>query len=441
MRGLSAEAARDFAEVSKAHFFTAALTRGDIVGTRVLDQPPAPQMSDWELWLEHDRVPFLNYPFEWSFSMLREAALLQLRLQEEALEAGFTCKDATPYNVQFVGSRPVFIDVGSFEVLREGEPWVAYRQFCEMYLYPLMFRAYKDVPFQPFLRGSVDGVTAEVARKVLSGWKRSWKGMLVHVEMHALAQRRMASTDQDMRRQIAGAGMRRDLVLASVRKMRSLVESLEWRRSESTWSTYSDRSHYGSEDLRVKAEFVRSVASSGSWNLVWDLGANDGYFSRMLTPHASYVLAVDSDELVVDHLWRDLRREGEAKILPLVMDLADLCGGLGWRGRERRSFLERGHPDLVVALALVHHLSISANVPLEEVVAFLCALGEHLVVEFPQPNDPMVLRLLRNKRPGLHDDYSQPTFEKALEASGRVLERRVLPSGNRVLYHVECKRA
>jgi len=390
--------------------------------------------------LRHERVPAISYPYEWSFEMLRDAAKLQLDLTQAALAEDLTTKDATSYNVQFVGARPTFIDVGSFEQLVAAEPWHGYRQFCQLFLYPLMFQGYKNLPFQPWLRGAIDGITPLDARAAMSRWdllSPRKKGTMLHVGLHARAERRYADSDRDVKADLKKAGFKKEVTVAQVRGLRKIVEKLRWKQSESEWSGYSERGHYSDDDLARKSEFVAAVTGQRRRRLVLDLGANDGYFSRQaIEAGAEYVVAIDADPLVVDTLYRTLRDEGNERILPLTMNLADPSPGSGWRGTERRPFVGRFEPDLLLALAVVHHVAISANVPLGAFVGLLADLGGDVVVEFPTPDDPMVQRLLRNKREGVHDEYTVETFEGELATRFAIESREVLPSQTRILYHL-----
>lgn len=438
IRGLSDDAAAELRRITAMPWYERAVEGGAIIGSAWLDRQPSIEGASWSAYVEHERIPFISYPYEWSFEMLRDAAKLQIELLRVGIDEGVMSKDASPYNVQFVGARPVFIDVGSFELQREGEPWYGYRQFCQLFLYPLMFQAYKDLSYHPWLRGAIDGITPGEARRVLSGRKRGRRGVLTHVELHARAQDRFADTDQDVKRDLKQAGFQQALIKANLDKLAALLDRLEWRRSGSEWSSYSERSHYAAPELEHKAAFVRDVvsAAAGRRSLVWDVGCNDGYFSRIAAEHADCVVALDADHLVVDQLYRSLRREGERRILPLFMNLADPSPGIGWRGRERLPFHERGTPDLVLALAVVHHLSITNNVPLPDLVDFFADVTAELVVEFPTPDDPMVQRLLRNKREGIHGDYALEPFEASLARRFDVRRRDELEGGTRVLYHV-----
>ena len=388
--------------------------------------------------LRHERIPFVSYPYEWPFSMLKDAALLQVDLLLAALGHDMVLKDSTPYNVQFKGARPVFVDVGSFERLREGEPWVGYRQFCMLYLYPLLLQALKDVPYQPWLRGSIDGITPGQMRGLLSFRDRFRKGVFTNVFLHARLERRYADRPDQVKQEVKRV-FKKELFVANVQKMRKLVQRLQWNPPGGVWTEYGERNTYTDDDARRKDEFVREVARSREWNLVWDIGCNNGRYSRIAAEGARTVVALDADQGPVELLYRDLRDEGGERILPLTMNLADPSPGLGWRGLERRSLQDRGNPDLVLALALVHHVCISANVPVKEVVDWFASLGSALVVEFPTREDPMVKKLMAPKREGLHPDYELAFFERQLGEAFEVERSERLQSGTRVLYFARPK--
>lgn len=439
-RGLSAEALADYEALAATTFYPAALERGDIVATTLATEP-IPALADWAAVLRHDRIPVLSYPYEWPFEMLRDAARLQLRLGRDAVAEGLITKDASSYNVQFDGTQPVFIDVGSFERLRKGEPWPGYRQFCELFLNPLYLQVLRDIAFQPLLRSSVHGIAPRVAASLIGGSGWLHKGVFTHVRLHARADRKYADADRkrDVRSELKRAGFGPKLIDAQLHNLQKAVEALDWKAQASTWSDYSDRSHYTERDLDEKERFVReTVEALASPDLVLDLGANDGRFSRTaIAAGARYVVAVDSDDVVIDRLYRDLRAEGERGILPLVLDLSDPSPGLGWRSRERAGFVDRVRPDLTLCLAVVHHLALTNNVPLDEIVAFLADFGAPLVVEFPHRDDPMAARLLARKRSGLFDGYDVANWEKALNQRFAIVAQTDLPSGTRTLYRGE----
>jgi hypothetical protein len=368
--------------------------------------------------LEHELIPFVSYPYEWTFGMLKAAALLTLELIDDAIGEGLMLKDATPYNVQFVGARPVFVDVGSFECLRSGEPWPGYRQFCTLFLYPLMLSAYRGVPFQPWLKGSLEGIEPADAAALLP--RR--RGVTVNARLLARLEARAGGGGKTPR-------VRPEVIRATVRKLSRLIARLEWDAA-TEWSVYER--NYTAADLASKEEFVGGVGGRVTPSLTWDLGANDGRFSRLVPGR---VIAMDADPGAAEGLFRSLRDEA---ILPLVVDVCDSSPARGWALREREPLLSRGRPDLTLSLALVHHLCITRNVPLPEIVAWLASLGGTHVIEFPHRDDPRVQQLLAAKRPGdTRPDYDIEPFEAALRGSSRVLSHT--RGSTRSLYEVEVR--
>lgn len=381
-----------------------------------------------ETTLRHEAVPLVSYPYEWTFSMLRDAALLQLDVLEAALEAGLTLKDATPYNIQFRGSRPIFIDVGSFRPLAEGEPWLGYRQFCTLFLYPLLFRARRGIPFQPWLRGSLEGIDVESARAVL-GRDLFAPGVLVDVVLQSRAERAAAARSADVRSGLARAGFRPELIVRNVRRLRKIVAGLEWRAKGSVWAGYSTEHAHVAAQREAKEAFVADVVGSVRPGTVWDLGANDGHFSLVAARTARTVVAADADELVLDRLYG--RLAGDGSVQPLLFDVADPSPGLGWNGRERRRLEERSRPDLVLVLAVIHHLVIGRNLPPTAVLDWLAGLGADIIFESVPPDDPLVRRMTANKRAGeIHPDY--PEIESLLDA--RFERRASVEIGDRRLH-------
>ncbi|HJR91523.1 MAG TPA: methyltransferase [Acidimicrobiia bacterium] len=382
--------------------------------------------------LQHPRIPVITYPFEWTFSMLRDAALLQLDLMEGALAEGLVLKDATPYNVQFVAGRPMFIDIGSFERYRPGDPWVGYRQFCRQFLYPLMLRAWVGVAFQPWLRGDPEGPTADQMRRLLPARRRLSPTGLLHVELQARAENRLQG--EAVRASLAEAGFTAEMIVSNVRKLRALIQSLEWGGASGTWADYVACDHVG-RDRAAKSEFLAKATAAVQPAKVLDLGANDGHFSQVAVDGGAMAVAVDGDEEVLDRLYRSL--PSGTSIVPVLADLSNPSPAQGWAGVERPSLFQRADPDLVVAYGLIHHLIYTASIPPALVVSWLAGFGVPVVVEFVGPDDPMVARLTSNKRPEeLHPDRDQAAFERLAAEHFATVTDRGLEGGTRRLYHL-----
>ena len=440
VRAFTAIGAKDIEKVWKKPSIQNALASGELIESNLVEPSSVGLNEPWVTAMTHPLIPFISYPYEWTFSMLKDAAQLQLKLTRETLADGIGLKDATPYNVQFIGSRPQFIDAGSFEKRRKGDPWYGYRQFCEMYLYPLMMQGYLGVGFQQFLRGSVNGISPDTMRKLLpASIRHPRKGRLTHVVLHAAAQNRFADSDNNMKSDAAKAGMNAQVLDATLRKLQGIVKKISLGDKKSTWSEYSERGHYIESSLDEKQKFVRDAVASAPRKQVWDIGCNDGVFSRIAAAHSDYVVAMDADPLVVDRLYNTLKAEKNEQILPLYVDLTDSGGGVGWRGQERPGVFDRGRPDIVMALAVIHHMAITFHVPLASQLDMFRALTPELIIEMPHADDPMVRKLLTNKRDGIHDDFTLEEFERLLNERFTVKSKMLLSSGTRTIFHAVRK--
>ena len=443
-RGLGDVAAGDWKALQDTAFFASALKNGSIVGTEQVDAQSLSELGElptaWPVVLRHERIPFVSYPYEWTFSQLRDAAILHLDLLSDALNEGLTMKDGYAYNVQWRGAQPTFIDVPSFE-RSTGGPWVGYRQFCQTFLFPLMIQAHRDISFRPWLRGQIDGIDPQQARAMFGGRDAVRKGVLKHVMLHSAMDTKMSGNKQGseaFRKELSESGFSSDLTKATVKAIRKLVDGLSYKAADSHWETYQKTSTYTDDERAVKARFVDEAlggwAQGGPLGLVWDMGCNDGTYSRIAAGHADSVVAVDGDEQTIDSLYRALRQERNKAILPLVMNLTDPSPGMGWRGTERLPFETRRKPDAILCLALVHHLALTANVPLPAILDWYASFGSRLVIEWVDPADPMGVRLLSLKPAGTFPDYRAEVFERLLEERFVVDRREQLASGTRTLY-------
>jgi ribosomal protein L11 methylase PrmA len=374
-------------------------------------------------------LAFVSYPYEWCPGQLRAAALLTLDVMHQALEHGLILKDASAFNVQFAGSRPLLIDTLSFEIYEENRPWVAYRQFCEHFLAPLALSCARDPRLLSLLRSNLEGVPLRVASTLLP--MRSWLrlGLLSHVHLHGRAQTGFSHATAAASR----ATLSRHSLLALIDSLRRTVDGLRRPSRPSDWSDYEATCTYTSESRNQKAEVVRRFVEGARPKLALDLGANLGAFSRLATAAGAFTVSIDGDPTVVEASFARATKEGDERLLPLVMDLANPSPGLGWDGRERQSLSDRGPADVVLALALVHHLALAANVPLPMVTAWLGRLGQRAVVEFVPKDDPQSKRLLA-VREDVFDRYDRPHMEEALARHFTIEAAVELSGSGRVLY-------
>ena len=402
-----------------------------LVSHAEVDIPPQCESDPYRVLLP-EAIPFISYPWGWSFTQLQDAALLTLEVAWRALEHGMVLKDANAFNVQFIGSRPIFIDTLSFEVYEEGEPWVAYQQFCEFFLAPLELEARIDPSLAQLFRTNLSGVPLGLASKLLPLKTRFMPSTALHIHAHARAQKRYEHAGDAAR----GVRVSKHNMFALLDSLRTAVKRIPWSPPQTEWGDYYSDTNYSASAMAAKEESVRELLGAVSPATVWDLGANTGRFSEIAADLGAYTIALDIDPVAIDSAYRKLRSRSDERILPLRMDLMNPTPSLGWALGERMALTERPRPDALLALALVHHLAIGQNVPLDWIAQFFSTLSDNLVIEFVPKSDSQVQRLLQS-REDIFPQYTQAGFEQAF--SQRYSIRRSVPvaGSERTLYLME----
>ena len=399
--------------------------------------PPGPEPQERYKTLRPEPLPFISYPFEWSFSQLQDAALTTLAIQKRSLEHGMSLKDGTAYNIQFREGKPLFIDTLSFERYTEGRPWTAYRQFCQHFLAPLALASYSDIRLGQLLRIHLDGIPLDLASHLLPFHTRFRFSLLTHLHLHAKAQTHFA--DKPVR-QVHRSVSRRALQ-GLIENLESCVAALNWNTPQQEWASYYGETNYTSAAFRHKEQLVGEYLDriNPKPDMVWDLGANTGLFSRLAASRGMTTIAFDQDPACVERNYRVCRQERDTNILPLWVDLTNPSPNLGWHGRERMSLLDRGSPDAVLALALIHHLAIANNLPLSRLAGFFGELCRTLVIEFVPKTDSQVQRLLAS-REDIFPNYTQEAFEQAFRRYFEIRAVSKIRQTERMLYRMERKR-
>ena len=388
--------------------------------------------------LRPEIIPFISYPYEWSFSQLKDAALTTLAIQKRALRKGLSLKDSSAYNIQFRNGRPVLIDTLSFEEYREGEPWIAYRQFCQHFVAPLALMAHKDVRLNQLLRVYIDGIPLNLASRLLPGRTRLNLGLSTHVHLHATLQRSSATKGVDQSKRTSR--MSRAAFEGLIDNLRSLVRGLAWKPTGTEWGNYYDESadHYSEEAFNLKKKMVAKFINEISPRNVWDLGANTGIFSRIASSLGIPTVAFDIDPAAVERNYMTCKTDKDKNLLPLLLDLTNPSPSIGWSNAERLSLLQRGPVDAILALALVHHLAIANNVPLIRLAEFFHEICHWLVIEFVPKRDSQVQILLASRQ-DIFPDYSAEGFESAFKQFFVIREALPIPSTQRVLYLMKAR--
>jgi SAM-dependent methyltransferase len=384
-----------------------------------------------------ERVPIVSLPYEWCFGQLRAAALLTLRIQQLAIQHGMVLKDASAFNVQFRGTSPVFVDTLSFERLKDGEPWIAYRQFCQHFLAPLALEALVDIRLRDLVRSCLDGVPLDLASRLLPRrtWLRPWVAM--HIHMHARSIARFASTSTGSRggasTRFARGRVSRAGLDGLIAHLIDAVTALEWSPGGTEWADYETTHGYDANAQTAKREIVERYLKQTRPALVFDLGANTGDYSRLARSVGSQVVAIDGDPSAVERAYQRLSAEKETGIIPLWIDLTNPSPAQGWAHREWLSLEGRGPADMVLALALVHHLAIGNNVPLTDIASFASKLGRRIIIEWVPKQDAQVQRLLTS-REDVFADYHEDGFAAAMGKFFHIDERIPVGSTGRALY-------
>lgn len=442
LRGVNQDALESYQELATQSFYKRLVEQGHVIKTDIApnDDPDALSVIEegWSGVLEHEAVSFVSYPYEWTFSMLRDAALLQLHIIEQSIENGWTLKDATPYNFQFVGPRAVFIDIPSFETRVEGEPWGGYRQFSSMFLIPLLLKSHLGIDQLPILRSYIDGVPPTEAIKYFKGLSRLKKGVISHITFPAMVENSIAARERDRApaQKRTTKGQSNAMVLGLVQSLSRLIKGLKSDIRHTDWSRYDKTHSYESEDFVVKKAFVQKYAAQSARDHIWDIGCNTGTFSNICSPHCNLVVSLDGDHDAVEKLYLKEKEEKSSNILPLVMNLSNISPGQGWAGSERQAFDKRKDPDLVLCLALIHHIRMTANVPNILFLKWLRSLNSDVVLEFVNREDEMVVKLLTNKKEQ-YADYDIEQFIREAELFFTIENREPLKDGKRELFFLK----
>ena len=415
---------------------SAALTGAGLL----IEHEPAPDVSPVDdraaCVIRPRQLDFVSYPYEWSFSQLKDAALTTLEIQERALRAGMSLKDASAYNIQFLEGRPILIDSLSFEKAEPGRPWVAYRQFCQHFLAPLALMAYRDVRCGLLLEPLVDGLPLDLAAALLPGRTRLRAGLGAHLHLHARAQQRPGQGSGKR-----GSGPRVSDVgrLALLDSLKRTVDGLKWKPEGTRWSDYTALTSYSPAAAESKAKLVGDMLGRVEGERVWDIGANTGAYSAIAAANRR-VIAFDADAGAVERLYLQVRNGEMRNILPLLLDVTNPSPASGWALQERRSLPERGPAPIVMALALIHHLAIGSNVPLGFASSFFAGLGSELVIEFVPKDDPQTQSLLA-ARADIFPDYTADGFRAAFSRDFRILEEAPVDDSRRILFRMRKRKA
>lgn len=386
--------------------------------------------------IQPTNVPFISYPYEWTFLQLKQAALTTLRILKIALEHGMILKDSSAYNIQFIGNQPILIDTLSLTVYKPGSQWEGYKQFCEHFIAPLALAQYASPEVLKTQRVFLDGMPLNIACSLLPHRARLKSGLLAHLYLHNSSQRK----HQQGGDAVAGKAKQRKMtnlamqgLLASLEKT---VKKLKGKNTQTEWGDYYSFTNYSDDAFQKKRTIVEGLLRqvSPAPKMVWDIGANNGEFSELGVLAGAYTVAFDIDEVAVArNVAADRPKDVKRRMLPLVQDLTNPSPSIGWAHQERMSMAERGPADVVMALALIHHLAIGNNLPFDRIASFLQQIGTHIIIEFVPKGDSKVDHLLASRK-DIFDHYTSDDFESAMARHFKLIAKKSVEGSKRSIY-------
>ena len=387
---------------------------------------------DYYKIIKPEKIPFISYPYEWSFSQLKDAALLTLRIQKAAMKYGMTLKDGSAFNIQFHNGHPIFIDTLSFEIYEEGQIWKPYKQFCQHFLAPLALISKKDVRLNLLSKTFIDGIPIDLAAKLLPKTTFGNFGLMAHIHAHAKSQKHYEDKDAKIKQKTFSKRSFEGLI----ESLKSSIEKMTWNEDNTEWGDYYSDTNYTEKSFEEKKQFISLAIDQVKPKLVWDMGANTGVFSRLASTKGINTISYDIDPLAVEKNYLSSSQNSEQNILPLILDLTNPSSGIGWNHDERMSIIQRGPADMVFALALVHHLAISNNVPLNKLAEFFSQISKFLIIEFVPKSDSQVKRLLLT-RDDIFENYDEKNFEIEFSKFFKIINSKKILDSERTIYIME----
>ena len=386
-------------------------------------------------YIKPEQIKYISYPYEWAFSALKDAALLTLKIQKTALKYGMTLKDASAYNIQFLEGKPVFIDTLSFEEYEQDTPWKAYGQFCRHFLAPLALMSYTDINLNKLLITNIDGIPLDLAQKLLPAMAKLNFGVLTHIVLHALSQKTFEDKKQSCAKSAKMSMFELESLLDS---LENTVRGLKFPDIYTEWGNYYENTNYSDESFSEKKAIISHFINKVEPSSLCDLGSNRGDFSRIASEKDIQTIAFDIDPVAIEDNYRHVKKYKETNILPLLQDFNNPSPAIGFMNDERAGFCSRFKCDMAMALALIHHLAISNNLPFKNIAEFFASIARYLIIEFVPKTDSKV-QILLSSREDIFDKYDIENFEKEFCSYFDILEKSCIKNSQRTLYLMRRK--
>lgn len=390
--------------------------------------------------IQPEHIPFITYPYEWSFNQYKEAALLTLKLQKYALEHGFSLKDASAFNVAFYNGKAIFIDTLSFDFYVEDSPWRGYKQFISHFLGPLVLSHYHGAQSIKLISNFIDGIPIKMLASMLP-FKTKLNPFL-YTNIHLLAKFEDKHS-QDYKGESKATILSKKAQINIVQSLYDYIKKLTLKE-HSEWGDYYDKTNYSTSAFVKKATIINQWIDTLKTNTIIDIGGNDGTFVRKIERQLQQALVCDIDNNAVDFNFKTIKENKETYMTPFVLDVLNPSASIGFSNTERLSFLNRIQafaPEATLALAVIHHMSLSGNVSFKMSAQFFGSFSKYLIIEFPKREDSWVQRLLDSKTDfkDYFDFYNISNFEKEYSSYFDIIEKLAIQDTHRVLYLMKVK--
>ena len=392
-------------------------------------------ISSDELVFEHERVPYISYPYEWSFSQLKTAAIHHIDFHLFLLEMNATLIDASAYNIQFIGFKPIFIDLLSIKQYEQGEYWKGHKQFCENFLNPLLLKSKKGINFNNWFKGNLEGIETGDLNNILNFFDKLSLNVFMQVYLLNKLEER-SKLNKDIKVKKKERNFPKKSFISMLHQLRKFISNLNPKKKPSLWEDYSVNNTYKFDEEKKKISCVENFCKKNKFNKFADVGCNNGLYSTLaLKNGCNYVVGFDYDINAVDEAFNKSSKE-KLNFLPLYFDASNPSSNIGWNENERKSFKERGNFDGIAALAFEHHLSIAKNIPLNEVIDWLISLAPKGLIEFIPKNDETIKKMLEFKG-DIFPDYNEENFTKFISNKGKILSCTKISASGRAIYEYE----
>jgi len=396
--------------------------------------------SEDQIVITPEPIPFITNPYEWSFEQYKEAALLTLRLQKFALSKGYILKDASAYNITLHKGKPILIDTLSFDFYEEGTPWRGYKQFVSHFFGPLILAKYHGTEVLKMMQTHIDGIPLALISSMLP--LKTKLNAIIQTNIHLLAKME-AKHQEDYKSETKMITLSRKAQNYILQSLFDHIKKLKIK-SATEWGDYYTKTNYEQKAFDYKKTLIRSWIKELQPERVIDLGGNDGTFARTIQDQVGHLIVTDIDAVAIDQNYKQIQENKEDNMLTFVSDLLQPAPGIGFQNTERNALIDRLKtyaPDTVMALALIHHITLSGNVPFEKTANFLAMFSKDLIIEFPKREDSWVASLLKRKREFIahFNFYNQQQFETSFETYFELIKKEPIPETARIMYHYRVK--